>query len=110
MVVIEMEPEPEPEPSPPTRPSPPVPEEQVSPEAAGEAAGPSSPPAPKEQAAAAAGGEATRAEEGEEEAFEDALTDEQLREVGRERPRPKIPAFLSSVFATVVLKSGVQLL
>ncbi|RCV42406.1 hypothetical protein SEVIR_9G212800v4 [Setaria viridis] len=82
MVVIELEPEPEPEEA--TRPSPPVPEEQVATEAAGEAARPSSPPAPEEQAAAAAGGEAPRAEEGEEEdAFEDALTDEQLREKAR---------------------------
>ncbi|OEL36756.1 Tetratricopeptide repeat protein 1 [Dichanthelium oligosanthes] len=78
MVVIE------PEPEEPTRPSPPVPEEQVAAEAAREAARASSPPA------AAAGGEAPRAaaaaaeeEEEEEEAFEDALTDEQLRERAR---------------------------
>uniref|UniRef100_A0A0A9CZE8 Uncharacterized protein n=1 Tax=Arundo donax TaxID=35708 RepID=A0A0A9CZE8_ARUDO len=60
MVVIEPEPEPEVQEAT-TRPSPPVPEEQV---------------------AAAADGEAPRAEE-EEEAFEDALTDEQLREKAR---------------------------
>ncbi|CAN6299014.1 unnamed protein product [Urochloa humidicola] len=77
MVLIELEPEPEEA----TRPSPPAPEEQ---EAAVEAGLPSSPPAP-EEAAAAAGGEAPRAveEEEEEEAFEDALTDEQLREKAR---------------------------
>ena len=91
MVLIELEPEPEPEKA--TRPSPPVPEEQGAAEAAREAARASSPPAPGEQAGASAGGEAPRAEE--EEAFEDALTDEQLREVGRERPQ--ILAFPSSV-------------
>jgi len=79
MVLIELEPEPEPEKA--TRPSPPVPEEQGAAEAAREAARASSPPAPGEQAGAAAGGEAPRAEE--EEAFEDALTDEQLREKAR---------------------------
>ncbi|CAL4933997.1 unnamed protein product [Urochloa decumbens] len=80
MVVIELEPEPEEA----TRPSPPAPEEQVATEAAGEAGLPSSPPAPGEEAAAAAaaGEEAPRAEE-EEETFEDALTDEQLREKAR---------------------------
>ncbi|CAN6293159.1 unnamed protein product [Urochloa humidicola] len=78
MVLIELEPEPEPEEA--TRPSPPVPEEQVAAEAAGEARLPSSPPAPE----GAAAGEAPRAvEEEEEEAFEDALTDEQLRERAR---------------------------
>ncbi|XP_062205901.1 uncharacterized protein LOC133907821 [Phragmites australis] len=46
-----------------------------------EAARPSS-PVPEEQVAAAAGGEAPRAEE-EDDAFEDALTDEQLREKAR---------------------------
>ncbi|CAN6323683.1 unnamed protein product [Urochloa humidicola] len=81
MVVIELEPEPEPVEA--TRPSPPVPEEQVDTEAAREAGLPSSPPAPEEEASAAAGGEAPRAEGEEEEAFEDALTDEQLREKAR---------------------------
>ncbi|KAL6616188.1 hypothetical protein ACP70R_038458 [Stipagrostis hirtigluma subsp. patula] len=59
MVVIEPEPEPEPE----------------------EVTRPSS-PAAKDQAAAGAGGKGMRSEE-EEEAFEDALTDEQLREKAR---------------------------
>ena len=88
MVLIELEPEPEPEKA--ARPSPPVPEEQAeAAEAGGEAARASSPPGPGEQAGAAAGGEEPRAEqadEEEEEAFEDALTDEQLREVGRYLP------------------------
>ncbi|KAG0540639.1 hypothetical protein BDA96_03G426100 [Sorghum bicolor] len=74
MVVIELEPEEL------TRPSSPAAEEQA---AAGEAARPSSSAAPEEVAAAAAGGEASRAAEEDEEAFEDALTDEQLREKAR---------------------------
>ncbi|KAL6643243.1 hypothetical protein ACP70R_021424 [Stipagrostis hirtigluma subsp. patula] len=79
MVVIELEPEPEREEA--ARPSSPVPEERAGTAAGGEAARPSS-PVPGEQEAAAAGAEAPRAEE-EEEAFEDALTDEQLREKAR---------------------------
>ena len=55
---------------------------------AGEAARASSPPAPKVQAGPRPGGEeAPRAEQQQDEgAFEDALTDEQLREVGRYLP------------------------
>ncbi|GJM84885.1 hypothetical protein PR202_ga00598 [Eleusine coracana subsp. coracana] len=75
MVLIEPEPEPEET----TRPASPVREEQAT--AGGEAA-PPPPPAPEEQVAGAASGEAPRAED-EEEAFEDALTDEQLREKAR---------------------------
>nr|CAB3465701.1 unnamed protein product [Digitaria exilis] len=80
MVVIELEPEPEPEPEQVKHPSPPAPEEAAAPETSWEEeARPSSPPAPEEQSAAGAGREALRVEE-EEDAFEDALTDEQLRE------------------------------
>jgi hypothetical protein len=73
MVLIELEPEEA------TRPSLPVAEEQA---VAGDAARPSSSAAPEEEEAAA-GGKASRAPEEEEDAFEDALTDEQLREVVR---------------------------
>ncbi|XP_066310484.1 uncharacterized protein [Miscanthus floridulus] len=77
MVVIELEPEE------PTPPSSPAAEEQAAAAAGGEAVRPSSSAAPEEAAAAAASGEASRAAEEEEEAFEDALTDEQLREKAR---------------------------
>lgn len=92
MVVIELEPEPKPEPEQVKHPSPPAPEEAAAPETSWEeAARPLSPPAPEEQSAAGAGREAPRVEE-EEDAFEDALTDEQLREVGRVRPlNPHFP-------------------
>ncbi|NP_001167951.1 uncharacterized protein LOC100381665 [Zea mays] len=73
MVLIELEPEEA------TRPSLPVAEEQA---VAGDAARPSSSAAPEEEEAAA-GGKASRAPEEEEDAFEDALTDEQLREKAR---------------------------
>lgn len=104
MVLIELEPEPEPEAT--TRPTPPVPEEQVPPEAARDPGLPLSPPPAEEQAAASAGGEAPRAVDGEvqeeEEAFEDALTDEQLREVGPERPQiPGFPFFVCSCCAQI---------
>uniref|UniRef100_A0A0A9F3M2 Uncharacterized protein n=1 Tax=Arundo donax TaxID=35708 RepID=A0A0A9F3M2_ARUDO len=78
MVVIEMEPEPEEA----ARPTSPAPEEQVAASAGREEGSRASPSAPWEQVAAAAGGEAPRAEE-DEDAFEDALTDEQLREKAR---------------------------
>ncbi|PWZ12127.1 Tetratricopeptide repeat protein 1 [Zea mays] len=80
MVVIELEPEEA------TRPSSPASEEKAAAAAGGEAARPSSSAAPEEAptaAAAAVGGEASRAAGEEEEAFEDALTDEQLREKSR---------------------------
>jgi len=73
MVLIELEPEEA------TRPSLPVAEEQA---AAGDAARAPSSAAPEEEEAAA-GGKASRAPEEEEDAFEDALTDEQLREKAR---------------------------
>lgn len=74
MTAPKLEPETEPEEA--TRPSPPVPEEQVATGAVGETAHPSSPPAPEEQATATAGREAPRMEEGEEEDdFEDMPTD-----------------------------------
>ncbi|CAD6228610.1 unnamed protein product [Miscanthus lutarioriparius] len=76
MVVIDLEPEE------PTRPSSPAADEQAAAAAGGEAARPSSSAAPEEAAAAEASGEASRTAE-EEEAFEDALTDEQLREKAR---------------------------
>ena len=85
MVVIELEPEEA------TRPSSPASEEKAAAAAGGEAARPSSSAAPEEAptaaAAAAVGGEASRAAGEEEEAFEDALTDEQLREVVPWPPR-----------------------
>ena len=74
MVLIELEPEEA------TRPSSPASEEKAAAAAGGEAARPSSSAAPEEEEAAA-GGKASRAPEEEEDAFEDALTDEQLREV-----------------------------
>ncbi|KAL6883752.1 hypothetical protein ACP4OV_011166 [Aristida adscensionis] len=85
MVVIELEPEPELQEA--ARPSSPAPaaagEEAAAAGPSGEAARSSSPP-PGQQEAAAAGGEVPRAvETEEEEAFEDALTDEQLREKAR---------------------------
>jgi hypothetical protein len=88
MVVIEPESEPEET----TRPESPVRGEQAAAAAGGEAP----PPAPEEQVATAANGEGSRALEEEEEAFEDALTDEQLHEVvpGAPKPLPR-PCYLS---------------
>lgn len=75
VVVIEQEPEPEEA----TRPASPVPGEQAA--AAAEAGGEAAPPpAPQEQVAGGTSGGAPNSED-EEEAFEDALTDEQLQEV-----------------------------
>jgi hypothetical protein len=107
MVVIEPEPEPEPEET--TRPESPVRGEQSA-AAAGREAAPLPPPAPEEQVAADASGDGSREEE--EEAFEDALTDEQLQEVvpGAPKPPPR-PCYLSPLRLPIgVLESGVQLL
>ncbi|TVU30297.1 hypothetical protein EJB05_21907, partial [Eragrostis curvula] len=76
MVVIELEPEPEPEEV--TRSASPTSAEKAATAAGGEAVRPSA-SVPEEQVPATASGEAPRGED-EEEAFEDALTDEQLRE------------------------------
>jgi hypothetical protein len=74
-----------------TRPSPPVSEELAAAKAAWEAVHASAQPPAQKQAGDAVGGEAQRAEQEEEEAFENALTDEQPREVGRDPPDPRRP-------------------